>query len=93
MESPALLDMIKKGFPDNIEYTDEESVRVNAMHRVGRNRFFWPDRNDNDVWYEYTDIITLIPELQRETSRHYQVKPNIWEEVQKQEDDDEWDRR
>ena len=83
----------KKGFPGIIEDAHKESVRVNAMHIVGRNRFFWLDRKDNDIWYEYIDIITLIQELQWAISRHFQVEPNIWEEVQKQEDDDEWDRR
>ena len=66
---------------------------VNAMHRVGRNRLFWHGRKDNDVWYEYTDIITFIPELQRAISRLYQLEPKIWEADKKQEDLDEWDRR
>ena len=80
--------MIKKGFPYIVEDADEESVKVNVMHRVVRTRFFLPDRKGNIVWYEYTYIITLIPERQRATSRHYQVEPKICEEVQKQEDDE-----
>lgn len=76
-----------EGYPSVIEDADQESIRVNCMHRVGRNRFFWPHRDDNDIWYEYTDVITLIPQPEHVTDRHYQVEPSIWEEVVKNLDD------
>ncbi|KAK6175005.1 hypothetical protein SNE40_013547 [Patella caerulea] len=77
----------KKGFPSLIEDADEESVRVNSMCRAGPNRFFWPSRADNDIWYEYTDVATLIPEPKHVTGRHFQVEPEIWEAVQSNLDD------
>ena len=53
-----------KGYPGLIEDADEESIRIDSMHRVGRknNIFFWPTKKDTEVWYSYTDIITLIPQ-------------------------------
>ena len=77
----------KIAFPSVIEDADEESVRVNCMHRVGPNRFFWPSRKDDDIWYEYTSIVTLIPPPKHVTDRHFEVEPAVWAEVAKVMDD------
>ena len=83
-----------KPYPALIEDVDDDSIRVDAMSRIGRrtNEFFWPDRKDNEVWYEDSDIVTLIPEPQllEGSDRHYRVDSLIWDEIVKQLD--EWVR-
>ena len=55
-------------------------VQVKCMHKIGRNRFFWPVPHDV-CWYKYDDILAIIPEPQKVTARHHQVHPKIWEET------------
>ena len=81
-----------KGYPGLIEDADEESIRIDSMHRVGRknNIFFWPTKKDTEVWYSYTDIITLIPQRKEIDNGHFAVDPSIWSKVVEQLD--EWVR-
>ena len=75
-----------KGYPGLIGDADEESIRIDSMYRVGRktNIFFWPTKMDTEVWYAYTDVITLIPVLPQPTeidNGHFAVDPSIWSKV------------
>ena len=83
-----------KLYPGIIEDIDYDSLRINAMCRVGRTTygFFWPKIVDNDVWYEEIDIITLIPEPEpvQGNEDHYRVDKEIWDAVIKSMD--EWVR-
>ena len=81
-----------KGYPGLIEDADEESIRIDSMHRVGRknNIFFWLTKKDTEVWYAYTDVITLIPQPTEIDNGHFAVDPSIWSKVVEQLD--EWVR-
>ena len=57
------IDMTKKA-SQVVLRIQTKSISLNVMHIVVRNKLFWPEMKDNVVWYEYTDIITFIPELQ-----------------------------
>ena len=68
----------EKGYPGLIEDVDEESIRIDAMHRVGRrNIFLWPTKKDTEVWYAYTDVITRIPQPTEIDNDHLAVDPSI----------------
>ena len=69
-------------YPGIIEDADDADVRVNVMHRIGENRFFWPSPLKDIIWYEYNQVISLIPEPEPVTARHHQVDPVIWKEIQ-----------
>ena len=81
-----------KGYPGLIEDADEEPIRIDSMHRVGRknNISFWPTKKDTEMWYAYTDIITRIPQPNFFDNGHFGVDPSIWSKVVEQLD--EWAR-
>ena len=47
------------------------------MHRIGNNRFYWP-QNADICWYEKDDILAVIPPPSAVTARHMQVDVQIW---------------
>ena len=67
-------------YPGVIDDVDADSVEVNSMARVGKNRFFWPLREDK-IWYKYDDVITWIPPPEKVTNRHHQVAMEYWSEI------------
>ena len=67
-------------YPGILQDADEDSVRVEVMHRIGPNRVFWPLRKDS-IWYEYEDVVTVIPEPKLVTKRHHQVEPKLWGKI------------
>ncbi len=42
------------------------------MHRIGVNRFFWPQQDDV-LWYLHEDVIRMIPPPTSVTSRHMEI--------------------
>ncbi|XP_069109737.1 uncharacterized protein [Argopecten irradians] len=74
-----------KAFPGIILDVDENDIEVKVMHRIGVNRFFWPLIEDV-LWYENSDVITMIPQPLPVTKRHVQVSPDIWKEISKKYD-------
>ncbi|XP_062572779.1 uncharacterized protein LOC134234748 [Saccostrea cucullata] len=77
-----------KAYPGLILSVDEEEeIEVKTMHRVGRNRFFWP-MMDDVLWYQKENIITILDNPPRPvTKRHVEIEPEIWELVEKEEDE------
>jgi hypothetical protein len=67
-------------YPGLVVDVDEESIQVKCMQKVGKNRYFWPAKDDI-VWYEHEHIVQTIPEPLNVTRRHLQVDPKIWEEI------------
>lgn len=65
-----------QAYPGIILSVDEE-LEVKFIHRVGRNRLFWPGLDDT-LWYEKQDILV--------TSRYMQVDPTVCNEVEKEKD-------
>ncbi|ROL48480.1 hypothetical protein DPX16_2187 [Anabarilius grahami] len=64
-------------FPGIILAMDETHVQVKCMHRVGPNRFFWPAREDV-LWYDFDDVLELIPPPKPVTTRHMEIQKDIW---------------
>ncbi|KAM3833952.1 nephrocystin-1 [Diretmus argenteus] len=52
------------------------SLEVKVMHNIGRNRFFWPQKEDK-IWYTLDNIVTLIPPPEKVTERHDQISPRL----------------
>lgn len=56
-------------YPGIVQDVDAENcILVKTMSRVGRNRFFWPLRDDV-LWYQPHDFLCLIPPPQPVTKR------------------------
>ncbi|XP_069139889.1 uncharacterized protein [Argopecten irradians] len=63
---------------------DDEEVEVQVMHRIGRNRFFWPLMQDI-LWYPKENIITMLADPpQLVTKRHHEITPKIWALIEKE---------
>ena len=60
--------------------TDDASVEVTCMTRVGQNRFKWP-RKDDICWYSHQDLVYFIPEPTKR-KRHYSVDGKAWDNFQ-----------
>lgn len=68
-------------YPGIIQDVDRYSgAEVKTMTSIGRNRFYWPMRDDV-IWYAPMDIIGLIPEPVPVTKRHMKIKMAVWEEI------------
>lgn len=59
-------------FPGIVLGVDEEKeLEVQTMHRIGKNRYFWPMR-DNTLWYTKQQVLTLLSEPPKlVTNRHH----------------------
>ncbi|XP_052224930.1 uncharacterized protein LOC127840558 [Dreissena polymorpha] len=64
-------------YPGVVQAVAENDLEVQVMHRIGRNRFFWP-RMEDVLWYSQDNIITLLQkEPEQVTSRHRQIPPHL----------------
>ncbi|XP_045167369.2 uncharacterized protein LOC123530686 [Mercenaria mercenaria] len=69
-----------KAYPGIIQDLDDDSAEVKVMHRIGENRYFWPYLEDC-IWYNWENLLMLIPEPLHVTGRHVQIDPSHWTEV------------
>ena len=68
-------------YPGIIQDVDPEGCAlVRTMSNIGKNKFFWPMRDDV-IWYRPEDVIRLVPEPQPVTKRHVMVESTIWKEI------------
>ncbi|CAL8361158.1 unnamed protein product [Arctogadus glacialis] len=74
----------KELYPGIILAKDEANVQVRCMHHagLGKNRFYWPPRND-EIWYLLDDIVRLISAPENVTLRHVEIQKDIWAELTK----------
>lgn len=80
-----------KAYPGKILAVNETDLTVECMHCIGtkydRNRFFWPDKVKDVCMYEYSEILSLIPELERLADRgraytHFRVNPLLCSKIE-----------
>lgn len=64
-------------YPGIIQNIDSESVEVKCMAKVGRNRYFWP-MIDDIIWYDWKDVLGIVPPLRKVTQRHMEFTPEAW---------------
>ncbi len=67
-------------YPGVILDLNETHFNVKCMHRIGVNRFFWPQQDDV-LWYLHEDVIRMIPPPTSVTSRHMEIDRNIWSKI------------
>lgn len=67
-------------YPGIVMATDDSYAQVKCMHSAGRNKFFWPNRDDV-LWYLYDDVVRFIPAPQPVTARHMEIQRDIWLEL------------
>lgn len=72
-----LLKYDKELYPGIILNLDNTHVQVKCLHRVGKNRFFWPARDDI-LWYLFNDVLETIQPPQAVTSRHMEIQRDVW---------------
>ena len=65
-------------YPGIIQEVNETPCQVKCMHRVGKNNFFWPLRDDI-LWYPFEDMLTIIPPPEKVNSRHVAIATEIWD--------------
>ena len=74
----------KNAYPGIVEDAGEIDVFVKCMHGVGRknsNRFYWPKKIIDRCWYDYENILAVIPEPTKSTDSHYKVEESVWESI------------
>ncbi|XP_052227670.1 uncharacterized protein LOC127842276 [Dreissena polymorpha] len=73
-------------YPGKVIDVDEEVVEVTCMHQVGKknsNCFYWPKLVKDISWYDYDQILTVIPEPKPiGNTNQYKVDEFIWNESQ-----------
>ena len=70
-----------EAYPRKILDMDETYAQVSCMHKVGKNRYFWPTLLPDILHYLYEDVLGLIPEPIPVTGLHMQVEPAIWKKI------------
>ncbi|WAR09094.1 hypothetical protein MAR_019052 [Mya arenaria] len=57
-------------YPGEVLDVDEEDLEVKVMHKIGKNRFFWPLLDDT-LWYHKDKVVTILDGAPvRVTGRH-----------------------
>ena len=46
------------------------------MMKVGGNRYKWPIKDDV-LWYDYDEVVSLIPAPKPVTKRHVHIEPTL----------------
>ena len=69
-------------YPGVITDTSETHVEVRCMQKIGVNRFFWPAREDI-LWYQFEDIVCIIPPPRPVTGRHMEIEKEVWAKLEK----------
>lgn len=64
-------------YPGIVENQDEDEIEVNVMHKIGKNRYFWPMTEDV-IWYPITNLLGVIPEPKRIGSRHFEINQDFF---------------
>ena len=64
-------------YPGIIQQSNSNQVEVQAMMKVGGNGYKWPIKDDV-LWYDYDEVVSLIPAPKPVTKRHVQIEPTLW---------------
>lgn len=70
-------------YPGIVQDVDHDSVVVKVMHSIGKNRYFWPARDDILNYY-FDKILIEFSGMENVTSRHMQLPSDIWDLVCRQ---------
>ena len=68
-------------YPGVVCSVEDTDVEVKCMSAAGKNRFFWPSREDV-CWYTADNVLFHIPEPQKVGSRHMQIHPKLWDDIE-----------
>ena len=70
-------------YPGEIQDVQDNEIEVKVMHKIGKNRYFWP-MMDDILYYTQDKLVTLLDsEPQLVTKRHRQICPKVWDEIEK----------
>ena len=73
-------------YPGTILSIEEDDIEVKCMHKVGKNRFFWPSPREDITWYKDDQVLCLIPEPKQFNRRSFMVDSTIWNIIEEQYD-------
>ena len=68
-------------YPGIVLGTEGNDIEVKCMSVAGKNRFYWPSRDDR-CWYSSDNVVGCIPEPQKVGSRHMEIHPELWENIE-----------
>ena len=76
----------RNAYPGFVEDAGKCDVFVQCMHSVGRkesNCFYWPKKIIDRCWYDFENILAIIPEPSRISGcyTHFKVHGNVWDSV------------
>ncbi|CAC5383347.1 unnamed protein product [Mytilus coruscus] len=76
----------EKPYPGVVQDAGESDIYVQCMHRVGKkdnNCFFWPRTIKDKCWYEFDDVLAVIPEPTKidGSYSHYKIDQDIWNQI------------
>ncbi|XP_052772638.1 uncharacterized protein LOC128211672 [Mya arenaria] len=68
-------------YPGEVLDVDEEDLEVKVMHKIGKNRFFWPLLDDT-LWYYKDKVVTILDGAPvRVTGRHCKINHDVWDQI------------
>ncbi|WAR02440.1 hypothetical protein MAR_008998 [Mya arenaria] len=69
-------------YPGEVLDVDEEDLEVKVMHKIGKNRFFWPLLDDT-LWYHKDKVVTILDGAPvRVTGRHWKINHDVWDQIE-----------
>ncbi|WAQ94248.1 hypothetical protein MAR_006719 [Mya arenaria] len=69
-------------YPGEVLDVDEEDLEVKVMHKIGKNRFFWP-LPDDTLWYHKDKVVTILDGAPvRVTGRHCKINHDVWDQIE-----------
>ncbi|WAR12549.1 hypothetical protein MAR_026729 [Mya arenaria] len=69
-------------YPGEVLDVDEEDLEVKVMHKIGKNRFFWPLLDDT-LWYHKDKVVTILDGAPvRVTGRHCKINHDVWDQIE-----------
>ncbi|KAH3742268.1 hypothetical protein DPMN_049005 [Dreissena polymorpha] len=68
----------EKPYPGIVQDISHDQVSVKVMHCIGKNRYFWPAREDV-FGYCYDEVVLQFAGMESVTSRHMQMPLHTWQ--------------
>lgn len=76
-------------YPGYVQDAGQSDLYVECMHRIGKKGkkcFVWPKKIKDKCWYDYDNILAIIPEPKKipGSFSHFEIENEIWQSVTSQ---------
>ena len=77
----------KAAYPGLVVDAGQSDLYVQCVHDLGKkghNCFYWPKKFKDVCWYDYDDVLAVIPEPTKIESSysHFKIDDGIWKSIQ-----------